>query len=615
MTKAYSSIVLAQPAVGSELWFHLPPASVPLILLSFIPQRRTLQDPAVGELLVKSAPTLLVNGFVRNLVLASLGVAILSWSNAELNRHRRMTPLPLPSQYSDIYQAILPHFLPEEVPDVDIEILRSMEQQVDDVPIDSEEDEREAEGLSPRLRRHLQNIYHVAERKPRTLRTTFREWKRMKELRRLEEAKVRRAGIMDELIALQALKKKAKGRTKEAHRLEEDAEPGKPLGYALVTGASRGIGRALAVELARWEIPLILVARDVKRLTNLANDIELCYGVKCYVLEADLSDPEAAERVHRTTQDAGLDVDILVSNAGVCSSGLSVDIPNNEIHAMMQVNAVSVAMLNQLYGRDMKVKGRGRILVVSSVVGSVEAGPTVAVYAATKAFERSLAMSMGKELEPYGVGVTCLLPGAVRDTAFRSSSGEADEALCWKLPFYPRPAPLVAHLGVLGMLDGAVQVVPGWQNRAFLKVFKPILPQRITTMSVQKAWSPFHFSLPKPKLPTLPTVKNGKNNAKAKSSREKELVDMPNLWPGSASKSPPRMLKLPDKAVPDSVESAPLDVVPDESVLEESNIEGKSLNEQERPALLHETTLQKLENQNAAEDKRSEGSKKQDGTE
>jgi short-subunit dehydrogenase len=506
-------------------------------------------------LIVKSAPILFVNSFARNLVLASLGVAILSWSHSELNRRRHLVPLPLPDQYQDISRAILPTFLPEEVPDVDIEILRSMEKQVEDDDLRSKQVEESdvVEGLSPRVRRHLQNIYQVAEQKPRTLHTTLRQWGRMRYLKRLEQAKVRRAGIVDELVALTALKKKTIKRKKLRDLTTRDKEPVESLGYALVTGASKGIGRAVAVELARWEIPLILIARDVRRLTDLASEIEMCYGVKCCVLQADLSEPGAAERIWATTKDAGLKVDILVNNAGVCSSGLSVDIPNNEIQQMMQVNAISVAMLNHLYGRDMKDQGRGRILVVSSIVGSVEAGPTVACYAATKAFERSLAMSMGKELEQYGVGVTCLMPGAVRDTSFRSNS-EVDEALCWKLPFYSRTAPLVAHQGVVAMLNGDVQVVPGWQNRAFIKVFKPILPQRLTTIMVQMAWSPFQVSWPKLKFPTIPAltekIPTNENDTKDMELPTKGLVDVPSLWPGTSSKPPPRLLKLPEEQKP-----------------------------------------------------------------
>ena len=517
-------------------------------------------------------PTLFANSFVRYLVLASLGVAILSWSDSELNRRRRLVPLPLPQQYRDISRAILPNFLPEEVPDVDIEILRSMEKEVQDLPIKEKEIEESdvAEGLSPRVRRHLQNIYQLAEQKPRTLHTTLRQWRRMRELRRLEEAKVRRAGIVDELVALTALKRKATRRKKAPDPFAEEKEPVEPLGYALVTGASRGIGRAVAVELARWEIPLIIVARDVTRLTDLATEIEACYGVKCCVLQADLSEPGAAERVWETTRDAGLNVDILVNNAGVCVSGLSVDMSNSDVQQMMQINALSVAMLNHLYGRDMKDRGRGRILVVSSVVGSVEAGPSVACYAATKAFERSLAMSMGKELEQYGIGVTCLMPGAVRETSFRSRS-QVEEALCWKLPFYSRTAPFVAHQGVVGMLNGDVQVVPGWQNRAFLKVCKPILPQRLTTIIVQMAWSPFQFSRPKLKLPTFPalTEKILPNNEKPQTSSTKGMVDVPSLGPGTYSRPPPRLLKLSEESASiggETKEGVPLD---NSSILDE----------------------------------------------
>ena len=82
------------------------------------------------------------------------------------------------------------------------------------------------------------------------------------------------------------------------------------LGYALVTGASQGIGRAIAVELARWQIPLILVARDLQALTELAYDIQTCYGIDCTVLSADLSRPHASELIYKAVTDADLQVDV-----------------------------------------------------------------------------------------------------------------------------------------------------------------------------------------------------------------------------------------------------------------------------------------------------------------
>jgi short chain dehydrogenase len=132
---------------------------------------------------------------------------------------------------------------------------------------------------------------------------------------------------------------------------------------------------------------------------------------------------------------------------------------------------------------------------VSSMAGLCSASPNTAVYGATKAFGKSLALAMAKEMEPYGVGVTCLLPGAVRDTQFRDRSG-TKRALCWSLPFYPRPADTVAHQGVIALLDGDTQAIPGWQNRVFANIVRPVIPQRFEIACIEAAFSPVQ-------LPTL----------------------------------------------------------------------------------------------------------------
>jgi len=272
------------------------------------------------------------------------------------------------------------------------------------------------------------------------------------------------------------------------------------LGYALITGASRGLGRAFAVELARYEIPLILIARDEQKLASLAQDIMAAYGIPVSIIKADLSKHGTAQQIYETTKKAGLKVDILINNAGVCMTKDLVDTEEKDIESMMNINVGSTTILSHLYAKDMKESRRGRILFISSMVGAVPSGPGVATYAASKAYEKSLALGLGKELEKFGVGVTCLMPGAVKDTAFALRSN-ANEAICFKVPFYPLKAQSVASRGIRALLySGDGEIIPGWHNRIFLKILTPILPPRLTSSIVAFAWSPLRLPWGRGKL-------------------------------------------------------------------------------------------------------------------
>jgi len=236
------------------------------------------------------------------------------------------------------------------------------------------------------------------------------------------------------------------------------------------------LGRALAIELARYSIPLILVSRNEKELKLLSEDIERYYGVSCHVIVADLNNIEHAEKIYKQTKDSNLVVDILVYNAGICYRNHIIHTPSDDIQRMIRVNALSMALLTSKFGYDMKQRKRGRILLVSSIMGSVPSGPSVGIYAATKAFSTSLATSLRYELDPYGVAVTCLIPGAIKDTSFTTAAlnqGNQD-ALCWKIPFYPKSSYDVAHRAIrsLLVLRGTrgvdVEVIPGFQNKFIL---------------------------------------------------------------------------------------------------------------------------------------------------
>jgi hypothetical protein len=163
-----------------------------------------------------------------------------------------------------------------------------------------------------------------------------------------------------------------------------------------------------------------------------------------------------------------------------------------DVDDMLSLNVNAVTTLTQLFGKDMKEQRRGRILMVSSVNGAVSGIPTVSVYSATKAFEKTLATSLAREMEPFGVGVTCLLPGAVRDTEFRSRSN-SEQALCWKIPFYLKTPPQVAEQGIRSLLLGQSEVTPGWMNRAFLKFVQPAIPPRMHSLIAEIMWNPLRL--------------------------------------------------------------------------------------------------------------------------
>ena len=293
--------------VSSQLWFHLPPAAPPFLLLAAIPQRQRMEVTAVAaastvsdatqNIVYKHVIPLFSSPFARNVALSGLGLAIFSWSHHELNHQRRLSPLPLNPSYRDLNRVVLPTFLPEELSDPVMDVVlepdnEGVQRHLEATTGDGAED---AILLPPRIHKHWNSLIGKAP-KPIDLKTTIREWRRVRAQRRLERQNARRLAIYNELLALQSLKKKTKDKQQKnpGHvRLVEVSNAN--LGYALVTGASRGIGRAIAVELARYEIPLILVARDIDRLTQLAYDIEACYGVKCCVLQADLSQSDVAE--------------------------------------------------------------------------------------------------------------------------------------------------------------------------------------------------------------------------------------------------------------------------------------------------------------------------------
>jgi len=189
--------------------------------------------------------------------------------------------------------------------------------------------------------------------------------------------------------------------------------------WAVVTGASSGIGRETAAMLAEAGLNLVLVARSQETLDRMAADLTVSRGVEVRVIGRDLAQKAAAGAVERATRD--LDVGLLVAAAGFGTSGPFLDAsPERELE-MLDVNCRAPLEMSLSFGRRFAERGRGGIVLMGSLVG-FQGTPNAAHYAATKAYVQTLAEALHVELAPLGVDVLASAPGPT-DSGFASRAG------------------------------------------------------------------------------------------------------------------------------------------------------------------------------------------------
>lgn len=229
---------------------------------------------------------------------------------------------------------------------------------------------------------------------------------------------------------------------------------------ALVTGASAGIGRAIAAEFAARGTDLVLVARDEARLKELADELTATHGVDVEVLPADLTLPDDRGRVEQRVADQPA-VDCVVNNAGWGPYG---DLAGSDVATeadCIELNVTALARLSQVAAQTFNVRRHGGILNVSSL-SAFQPFPGHATYAATKAFVNSLTEALHEELLGTGVHVTALCPGYTRT--------EFHERADWDVRAVPAAAwgraEDVARAGVDGLVANRAIVIPGAANRA-----------------------------------------------------------------------------------------------------------------------------------------------------
>ena len=225
----------------------------------------------------------------------------------------------------------------------------------------------------------------------------------------------------------------------------------------LVTGASAGIGLAIAEELAAAGAHLVLTARRKDRLESLAARLSSAHGVTVDVLPADLAEPSAPDRIRSFTQAHSLEIELLVNNAGFGSYGrfAEADLPRQL--QMVQVNCVAVVHLTYLYLGEMVARRHGDILIVASVAG-FQAVPYVSTYAATKAFDLRFAQGLAEEVRGSGVHVCALCPGSTA-TEFREVAGQPERTFRGA-----ETAQKVARTGLRALAAGKSSVISGFKN-------------------------------------------------------------------------------------------------------------------------------------------------------
>jgi short-subunit dehydrogenase len=249
--------------------------------------------------------------------------------------------------------------------------------------------------------------------------------------------------------------------------------------YAIVTGASCGIGYELAKILAKDGKDIAVVARSRDRLEDLKREIENKHGTKVKVLAQDLSDPKAPPQIFSELERERIGVDVLINNAGFGVYGMFRETDMQEELDMIQVNAASLVHLTKLFLKGMVENKSGYILNAASLCAFLPT-PMEAVYCSTKAFVLHFSEALANELQGTGVKVTCLCVGLARTEFQKRARMENCKATQRKM----MEAATVAEAGYKALKRGKLIEIPGLVYK-FAPVFARVAPRKVVTRVVR----------------------------------------------------------------------------------------------------------------------------------
>jgi len=253
--------------------------------------------------------------------------------------------------------------------------------------------------------------------------------------------------------------------------------------WALITGASAGIGKAFAEELAAGGTNLVLTARRGDRLEQIAKVLATQHKIRTEVCVADLTDTDAPQTIFDFTKRQGIEIELLINNAGFGGYGEFAKENQQRLLEMVQVNCGAVVHLTRLYLPEMIARKHGDILILASTA-SFQGVPYISTYSATKAFDLIFAEGLAEEVKPYGIRVCALCPGST-ESEFHEVANQQQFAA----KQHQESARKVARTGLKALAAGKSYVISGFGNYLGAHLQR-LVPRRLVTRIVAGMFRP-----------------------------------------------------------------------------------------------------------------------------
>jgi short-subunit dehydrogenase len=253
--------------------------------------------------------------------------------------------------------------------------------------------------------------------------------------------------------------------------------------YALITGASSGIGWHFAEEMAKKGYSVVAISNQPAQLDDLKKRLEQAYRITVITLNIDLAKENSAQQVFNYCKEKNLTVEILINNAGIFFFVEAANVDYSRMKLILALHMITPALLCRLFGEQMIKRQKGFILNVSSIT-AVMPYPGISLYGPTKAFLRNFTRALRTEMKLYGINVTCLIPGAV-DTALYDA-GNFNLPLLMKLGIMKKPG-AVANAGVRALFKNRAECTPGLLNKLVVLLL-PILPHFVISIIYRRKY-------------------------------------------------------------------------------------------------------------------------------